>query len=155
MSGDVDEFDAYPSVRARRSSCRAQGLLLGPGVAAVRKSVEPMAAHIDPLDASAKHQSLHDFVAEADWSDRVVLQWVREWVMPALGAHAAEENRLLRDYRRHRFSKEGTSFGRGGTSVLRTARKTGQLSGRREPVDHDATQRPACCLAVVCPQGMA
>ena len=31
-----------------------------------RKSVEPMAAHVDPLHASARHQSLHHFVAKAE-----------------------------------------------------------------------------------------
>jgi SRSO17 transposase len=56
-----------------------------------RKSVEPMAAYIDPLHASAKHQSLHHFVAKAEWSDKAIMQRVREWVMPAPGAHAAEE----------------------------------------------------------------
>jgi hypothetical protein len=30
-----------------------------------RKSVEPMAARVDPLHASARHQSLHHFVAKA------------------------------------------------------------------------------------------
>ena len=34
-----------------------------------RKSVEPMAARVDPLHASARHQSLHHFVAKAAWSD--------------------------------------------------------------------------------------
>ena len=34
-----------------------------------RKSVEPMAARVDPLHASARHQSLHHFVAKSDWSD--------------------------------------------------------------------------------------
>jgi SRSO17 transposase len=40
---------------------------------------------------SAKHQSFRHFVAKAEWSDRAVLQRVRESVMPALGMHAAEE----------------------------------------------------------------
>lgn len=30
-----------------------------------RKSIEPMAARVDPLHASARHQSLHHFVAKA------------------------------------------------------------------------------------------
>ena len=34
-----------------------------------RKSVEPMAARVDPLHASARHQALHHFVAKAQWSD--------------------------------------------------------------------------------------
>ena len=50
-----------------------------------RKSVEPMAARIDPLHASARHQALHHFVAKSDWSDRAVMAGVRDWVMPTLG----------------------------------------------------------------------
>jgi SRSO17 transposase len=50
-----------------------------------RKSVEPLAAHTDPLHVSAKHQSLHHVVAQSQWSDRAVLACVRDWVMPKLG----------------------------------------------------------------------
>jgi len=50
-----------------------------------RKSVEPMAARIDPLRVSARHQALHHFVAASRWSDEAVLQRVREWVTPLLG----------------------------------------------------------------------
>jgi SRSO17 transposase len=49
-----------------------------------RKSVEPLAAHMDPWNASAKHQSLHHVVAMSEWSDEGVLARVREWVTPAL-----------------------------------------------------------------------
>ena len=39
-----------------------------------RKSVEPMAAHVDPLHAMrSRHQSLHHFVADAEWSDEQML----------------------------------------------------------------------------------
>ena len=50
-----------------------------------RKSVEPLAAHIDPGHVSAKHQSLHHLVADSEWSDVAVLGRVRDWVMPGLG----------------------------------------------------------------------
>ena len=50
-----------------------------------RKSVEPMAARVDPLHASARHQALHHFVAKSEWSDAAVLARVRNWVMPTLG----------------------------------------------------------------------
>lgn len=50
-----------------------------------RKSVEPMAARVDPLHASARHQALHHFVAKSDWSDTAVMARVRGWVMPWLG----------------------------------------------------------------------
>ena len=49
-----------------------------------RKSVEPLAAHTDPLHVSAKHQSLHHLVAQSEWSDQAVLKCVRDWVMPKL-----------------------------------------------------------------------
>jgi SRSO17 transposase len=49
-----------------------------------RKSVEPLAAQVDPWHVSAKHQSLHHVVAKSDWSDEAVLTRVREWVMPRL-----------------------------------------------------------------------
>lgn len=56
------------------------GLIL-PGA---RKSVEPMAARIDPLHASARHQALHHFVAQAEWSDAEMLRRVAQWVVPKM-----------------------------------------------------------------------
>ena len=50
-----------------------------------RKSVEPLAAHIDAGHVSAKHQSLHHLVADSEWSDVAVLGRVRDWVTPRLG----------------------------------------------------------------------
>ena len=50
-----------------------------------RKSVEPLAAHTDPLHVAAKHQSLHHFVAKAGWSDSAVMTRIRDWVVPHLG----------------------------------------------------------------------
>ena len=38
-----------------------------------RKSVEPMAARVAPGRVAAAHQSLHPFVANANWSDEAVL----------------------------------------------------------------------------------
>ena len=49
-----------------------------------RKSVEPMAARVDPLHASARHQSLHHFVAKAEWSDDEMLRRVSQWVVPKM-----------------------------------------------------------------------
>src|SRR4026209_2516845 len=50
-----------------------------------RKSVEPLAAHTDPLHVSSQHQSLHHLVARSEWSDTAVLERVRNWVMARLG----------------------------------------------------------------------
>ena len=49
-----------------------------------RKSVEPMAARVDPMHASARHQALHHFVAQAEWSDEEVLRRVCQWVVPKM-----------------------------------------------------------------------
>lgn len=49
-----------------------------------RKSVEPMAARVDPLHASARHQALHHFVAKAEWSDAEMLRRVCQWVVPKM-----------------------------------------------------------------------
>jgi len=49
-----------------------------------RKSVEPMAARIDPLHASARHQALHHFVAQARWSDEEMMRRVAQWVVPRM-----------------------------------------------------------------------
>ena len=49
-----------------------------------RKSVEPMAARVDPLHASARHQSLHHFVAKAEWSGDEMLRRVAQWVVPKM-----------------------------------------------------------------------
>ncbi len=49
-----------------------------------RKSVEPMAARVDPMHASARHQALHHFVAKAEWSDQELLRRVCQWVVPQM-----------------------------------------------------------------------
>jgi len=43
-----------------------QGYCTGLMLPLSRKSVEPMAARVDPLHASARHQALHHFVAKAE-----------------------------------------------------------------------------------------
>ena len=66
-----------------RSYC--SGLLL-PGP---RKSVEPIAARMEPGRVQAAHQSLHHLVANAEWSDKAVLAAVRQQVLPAVERHGA------------------------------------------------------------------
>jgi SRSO17 transposase len=61
------------------------GLLL-PGD---RKSVEPMAARVQPGRVQAAHQSLHHFVAKADWPDETVLAAVRARVLPVIERHGS------------------------------------------------------------------
>lgn len=49
-----------------------------------RKSVEPMAARVEPGRVQAAHQSLHHFVAKADWVDDAVMATVRDLVLPVI-----------------------------------------------------------------------
>jgi SRSO17 transposase len=69
----------------RRGPLRAYatGLLL-PGE---RKSVEPMAARVEPFRVGAAHQSLHHFVAKAPWDDAALLATVRSYALPAIEGH--------------------------------------------------------------------
>ena len=43
-----------------------------------------MAARVEPGRVQAVHQSLHHFVAKADWSDEALLAAVRAHVLPVL-----------------------------------------------------------------------
>src|SRR5215471_336643 len=52
-----------------------------------RKSIEPMAARVDPRHVRARHQSMHHFVANAAWDDAAVLRIARETVLAALERH--------------------------------------------------------------------
>jgi SRSO17 transposase len=63
--------------------CR--GLLL-PGE---RKSIEPMAARLDPARVQPMRQSLHHLVAKAPWSDEALLEQVRTQVLPTLEKQGA------------------------------------------------------------------
>jgi SRSO17 transposase len=70
----------------RREPLRAYltGLLLS----GERKSVEPMAARIDPRHVSARHQSMHHFVAKAPWDERKALAVARDYALEQLERHA-------------------------------------------------------------------
>src|SRR4249920_365514 len=87
---DLAEFDRYMAYLCEGLgySTRHQSLLdycSGLMLPIERKSVEPLAAHADPLRVPAKHQALHHFVANARWSDRALLDRVRKYVEPHLG----------------------------------------------------------------------
>src|SRR5918993_117101 len=49
-----------------------------------RKSVEPMAARVEPARGGAAHQSLHPFVGQAAWGYGALLAAVRDMVLPAI-----------------------------------------------------------------------
>jgi SRSO17 transposase len=87
----------------RAASARAYctGLLL-PGE---RKSIEPIAARLDPGHVQAKHQSLHHVVAQAEWDDAALLAAVRAQVLPALERHGPVAYWIVDD---SGFPKQGT-----------------------------------------------
>jgi SRSO17 transposase len=53
-----------------------------------RKSVEPMAAKVDPRHVSRTHQSMHHFVSAAPWDDDALLAVARDHALAQLERHA-------------------------------------------------------------------
>src|SRR5262249_38364217 len=70
-----------------------KGLLL-PGE---RKSIEPMAARLDPKHIQPMRQSLHHLVAKAPWSDAVLLGQVCDSVLPAMRKQGPVEAWIVDD----------------------------------------------------------
>jgi SRSO17 transposase len=69
------------------------GLLL-PGE---RKSVEPMAAKIDPRNVESRHQSMHHFVADAPWDARELIRAARDWALDQFDRHAPIQAWIIDD----------------------------------------------------------
>lgn len=114
-----------------------------------RKSVEPMAASVDPLHAGARHQSLHHFVAKAQWSHEEMLSRVAQWVVPRMdlsgGAFWIVDDTGFPKKGKHsvgvarRRAQVDTFLGLGGSghSQLRSVRKKyGSILMHRQAVCH-------------------
>src|SRR3954465_2844900 len=115
----LDAIVAAMPHRRRAASARAYctGLLL-PGE---RKSVEPMAARIEPDRVQAKHQSMHHVVAKAEWDAAALLRAVREQVLPAIERHGPVRYWIVDD----------TAFPKQGEHSVGVARQyCGQLGKR-------------------------
>jgi SRSO17 transposase len=68
--------------RRERLAEYAQGkLLLGE-----RKSIEPMAARLDPEDAMSRHNALPAIISVSDWRDDRVRRAALSWAEPAITA---------------------------------------------------------------------
>ena len=80
LSGGLGHADRHAGLR---------GYCAGLMLPIARKSVEPMAASLDPLHASARHQALHHFVAQAEWSDDEILRRVAQWVVARMDLDSA------------------------------------------------------------------
>src|SRR3954469_22651006 len=103
LAAYLDAITAELGHASRAASAQAYctGLLL-PGE---RKSVEPMAARLDPAHVQAQHQSLHHVVAQAEWDDAALLAAVRAEVLPALERHGPVRYWIADD---SSFPKQGT-----------------------------------------------
>ena len=100
--GGASRFAAYVEAitlalghadRAAPFQSYCAGLLL-PGD---RKSVEPMAARMQPGRVQATHQSLHHFVAKSDWSDEAVLAAVQARTLPVIQQHRSIRALIIDD----------------------------------------------------------
>ena len=70
-----------------------RGLMLPGG----RKSVEPMAARVQPQNVRSAHQSMHHLVADADWDDTRLLAAVAAQVLPALIRSGSQSHWIVDD----------------------------------------------------------
>ena len=105
--------------RAAPLKAYCTGLIL-PGE---RKSIEPIAARVEPGRVQAAHQSLHHFVAKADWSDEALLAVVRTEVLPQIERHGPIRAWIVDD----------TSFPKKGRHSVGVAR---QYCGQRGKQDN-------------------
>ena len=104
--------------RAQPLRAYVTGLLL-PGA---RKSVEPMAAVVDPRHTSARHQSMHHFVARAPWEAEDVIEVARDVALSALERHAPVAGWIIDD----------TSFPKKGDHSVGVARQYSGIRGKTD-----------------------
>jgi SRSO17 transposase len=127
-----------------------------------RKSVEPMAARVDPLHASARHQALHHFVVKSEWSDTAIIVAAAQSLSGAwhTTGEAAPRARQCAD------DSQGTGHSAGATSLAHRHRREGsnhELSGRFSALrmrpahwDYLGTEmRPEEWLLIEWPEGEA
>ena len=95
-----------------------KGLLL-PGE---RKSVEPMAARVQPHAVRSTHQSMHHLVADAPWSDEALMATVAAQVVPKLVSKQAPVWWIVDD----------TGFPKKGTHSVGVARQYCGQTGKRD-----------------------
>src|SRR3954453_14497495 len=94
QSSEERKFDEYVDAIAAamnhpQQKERLHGYCSGLLLPGERKSMEPIAAHLDPDRVQAMHHSVQHFITEGTWSDEAVLARVRGQVLPALHEHGA------------------------------------------------------------------
>ena len=87
-----------------------------------RKSIEPLAARVDPLHVSARHQSLHHFVTQAPWEDADLLRVAPPEVLDQMDHHGGVMAWSLDDTG---LPKKGVhSVGRHASTLATSGRRT-------------------------------
>src|ERR1700675_4456469 len=116
----VDHLAGALGHRDRNEPLRAYvtGLCL-PGE---RKSIEPMAARVDPRHVRSRHQSMHHFVADAPWDAAAVLRVAREWVLAPMVRHGPVAAWIVDD----------TGFPKKGQHSVGVARQYCGVLGKRD-----------------------
>ena len=123
-----DRFEQYGDLiaaalshadRRAPSQWYLKGLILPGG----RKSVEPMAARVQPQNVRSAHQSMHHLVAHADWNDQSVLSVVAAQVLPV----------LIKKSKSCHWIVDDTGFAKKGTHSVGVAR---QYCGRLGKTDN-------------------
>ena len=87
-----------------------------------RKSVEPMAARVQPTQVRSAHQSMHHLVADAPWSDEAMLSAVAERVLP----------KLIETGESVRWIVDDTGFPKKGKHSVGVARQYCGQTGKRD-----------------------
>src|SRR6516225_7277148 len=92
-----------------------------------------MAVRLNPENIQPMHLSLHHLVAKAPWCHEVLLEEVRQYLLPNMLKHAPVVAWIVDDT----GYEERPAFGRGRPSILRTSRQARKLPSRSEPVGGD------------------
>jgi SRSO17 transposase len=104
----------------RREPLRAY--LTGLCLPGERKSIEPMAARVDPRHVAARYQSMHHFVASAPWEASAVLRVARDWVLAPMARHGPVGAWIVDD----------TAFPKKGQHSVGVARQYCGVLGKQE-----------------------
>src|SRR5213593_1837288 len=102
-----------------------------------RKSIEPMAARVDPRHVRARHQSMHHFVANAPWDDGALLRIARDTVLSVLERHGPVAAWIVDD----------TGFPKKGQHSVGVARQYCGMLGKQDNC------QVAVSVSLACEQG--
>jgi len=109
-----------------------------------------MAVRLNPENIQPMHLSLHHLVAKAPWCHEVLLEEVRQYLLPNMLEHAPVVAWIVDDT----GYQERPAFGRGRPSILRTSRQARKLPSRSEPVGGDLEFESADRISAVFAEGM-